>query len=123
MDTDLNSSISKPATPFPSAASTPAAAPSRTPAAAPAVADAASAATDLLGRATQRAHDFVDGVSAKVSGVTGSARDKLDDVTQARDEWMTAARDTVREHPLLAIGGALLVGAALHALTSSGRDR
>lgn len=129
MDTDIDTSspttaqpTAAPVTPFPSAnqgVPAPAAAARVEPAD-----DAAKAADDtLLRRVTQSAHDVIDGLSAKVSGVTSGAQDKVDQALQARDEWTTAARDAVREHPLLAIGGALLVGAALNALMSSRRDR
>ena len=129
MDTDLNTSTpttDKPTaasvTPFPSAkqdstAPTPAASVE------PTVDAAKDAGDSLLRRVTQSAHDVIDSLSAKVSGVTTGTQDKVDQVLQTRDEWTTAARDAVREHPLLAIGGALLVGAAVNALLSSRRDR
>ena len=131
MDTDIDTSsptttqpTAAPVTPFPSAnQGVPAPAPAAAARVEPAD-DAAKAADDtLLRRVTQSAHDAIDGLSAKVSGVTSGAQDKVDQALQARDEWTTAARDAVREHPLLAIGGALLVGAALNALMSSRRDR
>jgi len=123
MDTDLNTpTTSKPATPFPS--TNQGAAPAPASATVESAADAARNASDtLLRRATQGAHDVIDGISAKVSGVATGAQGKVDQVLQTRDEWTGAARDVVREHPLLAIGGALLFGAALNALLSSRRDR
>ncbi len=128
MDTDIDTTspnptkpTATPVTPFPSAKQ---GGPAPAPAAAAPADDAAKDAADtLLSRVTQSAHDVIDGLSAKVSGVTSGAQDKVDQALQARDEWTTAARDAVREHPLLALGGALLVGAALNALLSSRRDR
>ncbi len=128
MDTDINTNsptsakpASAPVTPFPSAKQDSAASAR---ASVESTVDAAKdAGGSLLHRATQNAHDVIDSLSAKVSGVTTDTQDKLDQVLQTRDEWTTAARDAVREHPLLAIGGALLVGAAVNALLSSRRDR
>ena len=127
MDTELNSTsptatkpTASPVTPFPSARPD---TPAPTPATTASVETAKDAGATLLRRATQGAHDAIDGLSAKVSGVASGAQDKVDRALQARDEWTTAARDAVREHPLLALGGALLVGAALNALMSSRRDR
>jgi hypothetical protein len=121
MDTDINTNsptatqpTAAPVTPFPSA---------KQDSPEPATDAAKQAADTLLGRVTQSAHDVIDGLSARVSGVTSGAQDKVDQALQARDEWTTAARDAVRDHPLLFIGGALLVGAALNALMSSRRDR
>ena len=124
MDTDINSPINRvptaaPLTPFPSTqqpgtAAAPAAA--RT----GAIQQTAAPGDDtVLRRVTQRAHDAVDGLSAKLEG----AQDKVDQALQTREEWTAAARDAIREHPLLALGGALLVGAALNALLPSRRDR
>jgi len=128
MDTDINTNspntaepASAPVTPTPSAKQDSAASAR---ASVELTVDAAKDAGDrLLDRVTQNAHDVIDSLSAKVSGVTTDTQDKLDQVLQTRDEWTTAARDAVREHPLLAIGGALLVGAAVNALLSSRRDR
>ncbi len=79
----------------------------------------AGATPDLLRRVTQGAHDVIDSLSAKAAAAQG----KVGQVTGAGDEWISAARDVVRERPLLVIAGALLVGAGLNALLSSRGDR
>jgi len=83
---------------------------------------AAPAAHSLLDRVTQRAHEAVDGVSSRISSTLDGLQGGVSSVGDTRDEWMESAREAVRQHPFAAIGGAVLVGLALHSLMSS-RDR
>jgi hypothetical protein len=76
----------------------------------------------LITRVTQGAHDAVDALAAKVSSVTDGWQGGVDKVSDTRDEWVESARDAIRQHPLAAVAGALLIGAALLSLRSS-RDR
>jgi len=117
MDNDLHSPTTTPASnpvkPFPSAKSD-----------RPAADGPAKPEGDgLLGRATQGAHDVIDGLSAKVAGVASQAQDKVDRVVQAPGEWSASAREAVRQNPWLALGGAVLVGIALNRLLFSRSDR
>lgn len=90
---------------------------------------------ETLARAAQGAHQAVDATVAKVApvidgvqervdaakGAAATAKDALANAKDSADEWLSAARDTVRAHPLAAIAGALLVGAAYNSLTSRKR--
>lgn len=83
---------------------------------------AAPAVHSLLDRVTRRAHAAVDGVSSRLSSTLDGLQGGVSNAGDTRDEWMESAREAVRQHPLAAIGGAVLVGLALHSLMSS-RDR
>jgi ElaB/YqjD/DUF883 family membrane-anchored ribosome-binding protein len=87
-----------------------------------AAAAAAPAAHSLLDRVTRRAHEAVDGVSSRISSTIDGLQSGVANVGDTRDEWLESAREAVRQHPFAAIGGAVLVGLALHSLMSS-RDR
>ncbi len=87
-----------------------------------AAASAAPAAHSLLDRVTQRAHEAVDGLSGRISSTLDGLQGGVSSVGDTRDEWLESAREAVRRHPLAALGGAVLVGLALHTLLSS-RDR
>lgn len=87
-----------------------------------AAAAAAPAVHNLLDRVTQRAHEAVDGVSSRISSTLDGLQGGVSSVGDTRDEWMESAREAVRQHPFAAIGGAVLVGLALHSLMST-RDR
>jgi len=123
MDNTTSSTANPPAatptTPFPAAGS--ATAPASASTAKPA--DAAAPIVDrLIQRAASSAHDAVDNVAAKVSSLTDGLQSGVDKVGDTRDEWIASAREAIRQHPLAAIAGALVVGAALLTLRSS-RDR
>jgi hypothetical protein len=69
-------------------------------------------------------HDKVESAKASVQGAKDQANKLRGDVQQARDaaaEWIGAARDAVREHPLAAMAGAFLVGIAIVSVTSNRR--
>ncbi len=83
---------------------------------------AASAVDRVIKRVTQGAHDAVDSVAAKVSSVTDGLQGGVDKAGDTRDAWIESARDAIRQHPFAAVGGALLIGAALLSLRSSRDD-
>ena len=88
-----------------------------------AAASAAAPAVDsLIKRATQRAHEAVDGVSDRISSTVEGLQGGVSRVGDSRDEWIESARDAIRQHPFAALGGAVLIGLALNSLLSS-RDR
>ena len=87
-----------------------------------AAASAAPVVDNLLKRVTQRAHDAVDGVSDRIASTVDGLQGSIGSVGDTRDEWVESAREAVRQHPFAAIGGAVLLGLALHSLLSS-RDR
>lgn len=61
----------------------------------------------------------VDGLPADAAAMF----EKLQQMLGTPDEWMDASRTMVRANPLLAIGGAALVGAAIGVLASRLRER
>lgn len=115
-------STSSGATPFPTDSAKAAAAPA-TASDDASQADASAPIIDsLIKRVTQSAHAAVDGVAAKVSSVTGGLQGGLGKAGDTRDEWMEATRDAIRQHPIAAVAGAVLIGAALLSLRSSRKD-
>lgn len=76
----------------------------------------------IIRRATSSAHGAVDSVAAKVNSLTDGLQDGAAKAGDTRDEWLEAARDAIRQHPLATVAGALVVGAALLSLVSSRRD-
>jgi ElaB/YqjD/DUF883 family membrane-anchored ribosome-binding protein len=125
-----NTSSSTPSTPLgvkPFPASDPAARPTsgdadEGPSDAASEAAAAPIVDGLLKRVTQSAHDAVDSVAAKMSSVADSLQGGAGKAGETRDEWLDAARTLIREHPIAAVAGAVVIGAALLNLRSS-RDR
>ncbi len=80
-----------------------------------------SPAQPLLDNIVRGAHDTVDRVAAKaapaverlISGAHGASdvvQQRAKDVGDLGHEWTETLRDTVREHPLAALGVALAVG-------------
>ena len=61
-------------------------------------------------------------MSSRISSTIDGLQGGVSNVGDTRDEWLESAREAVRQHPFAAIGGAVLVGLALHSLMSS-RDR
>ena len=80
---------------------------------------AAPLAEGLIKRVTQGAHDAVDALAAKVSGVAEGLQGGVDKAGDTRDEWIESARDVIRQHPFAAVAGAVVIGAALLSLRSS----
>jgi ElaB/YqjD/DUF883 family membrane-anchored ribosome-binding protein len=124
--TTTNPGTSSGSTPFPTEATKPATATiavnAGTDAAGTNPADAKAVAPivdGLIKRVTQRAHDAVDSVAAKVSAVTDGLQGGVDKVGDTRDEWIESARDAIRQHPFAAVASALVIGAALLSLRSS----
>jgi hypothetical protein len=108
------------ATPFPVAGTVPApdaAAQARRPD--PGAAAAAVPVVDsLLKRMTERAHAAIDGVADRLSSTVEGVQGGVEQAGQARDEWLEAAREAIRQHPLAAVAGAALVGLAVYSLAS-----
>lgn len=78
-------------------------------------------ANDVVGRIAQSAHSTIDRIASQAAPVAdrlqqnlGGAGEKLhqrvDDVRQSGEEWMKSLRCTVRDHPLAAVGTAMLLG-------------
>jgi len=82
---------------------------------------AAPAVDQLIKRVAQSAHAAIDGAAGKASSLAEGLQGRVDAVGDTRDEWLDAAREAVRQHPFAAIGGAIVVGLALHSLMSSNR--
>jgi len=53
-----------------------------------------------------------------IAAASSAAGQALQNAVAASDEWLDAGRTVVRAHPLLAIGGAALIGLALSLATS-----
>lgn len=88
-----------------------------------------SRGSDLLHRVVNTAHQTIDRLAdkaaphvSKLEGGVGGAGDMLsqraDQVRDMSDEWMESCRTSVREHPLAAVGIALVAGMLLARLAS-----
>jgi hypothetical protein len=82
----------------------------------------APVADDLIERARQGAHETVDNVADKLLTAAQGVQDSVSKAGNARDAWLDSARDAIRQHPIVAVAGALLIGAAVSSLTSSRDD-
>lgn len=89
-----------------------------------------SSTPPVVDRMAETAHRVVDQLASKAGPAyervrTGmsSAKDTMgrtmDGLHHSRDEWVESARESVRQHPLTAIGVAAAVGYVLARLTSS----
>ena len=55
---------------------------------------------------------IVDGLASDASSIAVAVEETLTDVVESPEEWVAAGRTVVRRNPLLAIGGAALIGLA-----------
>lgn len=90
----------------------------------------APAVVGLLNHAVRGAHDTIDRLAAGaqpvaqhlsqgVAAAEVALHDKADRLRLTTDEWVEGARNAVRTNPLLAVMGAVALGAALVILTRS----
>jgi ElaB/YqjD/DUF883 family membrane-anchored ribosome-binding protein len=87
---------------------------------------------DTLSRVKQTAHDTVDRLADKagpaiermkssMSGMSDSMHARGEHLAEMQEQWMESCRTTVREHPLAAIGIAVVAGMVLSKMLSSSR--
>jgi hypothetical protein len=79
---------------------------------------AAGAGEDVIARVVSDLHETVDGVADRAEPMAS----RLEEASQVSRQWMDAAREVIRERPLVAMSGALLIGAAVLHLVSSSRQ-
>ena len=70
-----------------------------------------------IDRMSQSAHDAVDKAASMASSYAERFSTKGEELMQLQEDWMTTARDYVRENPLQALGIALAAGYLLHMIT------
>jgi ElaB/YqjD/DUF883 family membrane-anchored ribosome-binding protein len=91
-----------------------------------------AAAQPVIDRVAEKAHRVVDQLAGRagpavdrlrstVSGARDSMGRHVEDLSHTRDEWMDSARESVRRHPIAAVGIAAAVGYLLARLTSHDR--
>ena len=68
-------------------------------------------------RLSQSAHDAVDKAASVASTYAERFSSKGDELMQMQEDWVSTARDYVRENPLQALGIALAAGYLLHMIT------
>ena len=68
-------------------------------------------------RLAQSAHEAVDKTASVASSYADRFSTKGEQLMQMQEDWMTTARDYVRENPLQALGIALAAGYLLHMVT------
>ena|SRR5262245_55314217 len=83
--------------------------------------DLSSGMSSSVDRMARSAHSAVDRVAETASTAVGrvrsgvtdalsTANDKMQSLTSSRDQWMDNCRQTVRDHPLAAVGIGLAAG-------------
>jgi ElaB/YqjD/DUF883 family membrane-anchored ribosome-binding protein len=89
-----------------------------------------SSSDDTIARVKQTAHDTVDRLADKaapaiervkssMSGMSDSMHARGEQLAEMQEQWMESARTTVREHPLAAVGVAVVAGMVLSKMLSS----
>ena len=68
-------------------------------------------------RLAQSAHEAVDKTASVASSYAERFSTKGEQLMQMQEDWMTTARDYVRDNPLQALGIALAAGYLLHVIT------
>ena len=68
-------------------------------------------------RIAQSAHEAVDKTASMASSYAERFSTKGEQLMQMPEDWMTSARDYVRDNPLQALGIALAAGYLLHMIT------
>ncbi|TMH63020.1 MAG: DUF883 family protein [Betaproteobacteria bacterium] len=68
-------------------------------------------------RLSQSAHDAVDKAASMASSYAERFSTKGEELMQMQEDWVSTARDYVRENPLQALGIALAAGYLLHMIT------
>ena len=68
-------------------------------------------------RLAQSAHEAVDKTASVASSYAERFSTKGEQLMQMQEDWMTTARDYVRDNPLQALGIAVAAGYLLHVIT------
>jgi ElaB/YqjD/DUF883 family membrane-anchored ribosome-binding protein len=68
-------------------------------------------------RLSQTAHEAVDKAASVASSYAERFSTKGEELMQMQEDWVSTARDYVRENPLQALGIALAAGYLLHMIT------
>ncbi len=68
-------------------------------------------------RLSQSAHDAVDKAASMASSYAERFSTKGEELMQMQEDWVSTARDYVRENPLQALGIAVAAGYLLHMIT------
>ena len=68
-------------------------------------------------RLAQSAHEAVDKTASVASSYAERFSTKGEELMQMQEDWMTTARDYVRDNPLQALGIAVAAGYLLHVIT------
>ena len=68
-------------------------------------------------RLAQSAHEAVDKTASVASSYADRFSTKGEQLMQMQEDWMTTARDYVRDNPLQALGIAVAAGYLLHLIT------
>lgn len=89
---------------------------------------AASALDSQVDRMADTAHRVVDDLASKTAPAAERVRTsmhhamdtmhrRMDDLAETRDEWMETTRESIREHPLTMVCGAIAIGFLLAKLS------
>jgi ElaB/YqjD/DUF883 family membrane-anchored ribosome-binding protein len=68
-------------------------------------------------RLSQSAHEAVDKAASMASSYAERFSTKGEELMQMQEDWISTARDYVRENPLQALGIAVAAGYLLHMIT------
>jgi len=76
-------------------------------------------AHEAVDRFAERARPTVERMQGSMSGASDSMHSRADQLGEMQEQWMEQCRTTVREHPIAAVGVAVLAGMVLSKLISS----
>jgi ElaB/YqjD/DUF883 family membrane-anchored ribosome-binding protein len=71
----------------------------------------------LLNKVVQGAHDAIDRLAEKATPALDGMNTHADQFKAMEEEWVQTARSTVRDHPLAAVGAAVVFGMLVARLT------
>lgn len=69
-----------------------------------------ASAESTVNRVVKGAHDVVDRLAEKAAPALDAMHTHAGQLNALQEEWMTSARTTVRDHPLAALGAAVVFG-------------
>lgn len=76
-------------------------------------------AHEAVDRIAERAAPVVERLKSSMTGASDSMHSGVEQFSAMQEEWIETARTTVREHPIAALGAAVLAGMVLSKILSS----
>ncbi|NLD68357.1 MAG: hypothetical protein GX644_06030 [Limnobacter sp.] len=78
----------------------------------------AQTAHRAVDRMAERATPAVERVRSRIEDASSRAYSQADHIAEVQDQWLTATRDCIRNHPIASVGVAVLGGMLLSRILS-----